>query len=689
MAGTVKIDNLQLGDSLTATNNFVLKTNADGTAKLSRGNVGATTQDILTVDAAGKVTSEQVYTPAGTGAVATTVQSKLRESVSVKDFGAVGDGVTDDTAAIQKAINAASAVFFPAGTYLCGNILMKSNLRLTGESHASILKLLPNATTYSINGSQADSNGRYPGNVICSTLNHTGGVWYDGGTRAQDEGNSSYIFENVIIENLTLDGNKAQNQVGDVGLNASAMGAGVSIHQCKNVTVQNCRLINHRLDGIHIGYTLHGGSDYCTITGNYFEGNQRTNIALITGKYNTVSYNSGTGTTGGTGVNAGAALDIEANLTNEVNYRHTAVGNRLGGILGIVSQNQAKLQDTAFAGNVWNGGLAISGWGMTQGVVIDGDTFIASSATQNWLTRYGPNVAGTSERPTIIKNCSISGFSRVLETVTAGGQENLIVEGCGFNVQSFGQLMRGYKVTFRNNVFNFSGNADGYTIQLSNTLGGTVTNQGQVEFAGNKFYGTSNATFFNLARDATWAVSANDFVFRDNDVRVTGATYTFAGPTSMTIEGNRIAGFKPINIGSLSFFRLTDNDIRAAAAENLFANQNGTINDIDVSENDFVNISVNLVRPKDAAVTDNRFVDGNISIVYSFTSSGVGRSHVAFNKMTAKTTIANPFIVTTGGGFLATDFAGNDQYKYNTYVGYTSGASIAAGIAGKYDGTFV
>jgi len=56
------------------------------------------------------------YLPDGTGAVTTTIQDKLRESVSVKDFGAVGDGVTDDTVAIQAAINSgAKYITSPSG----------------------------------------------------------------------------------------------------------------------------------------------------------------------------------------------------------------------------------------------------------------------------------------------------------------------------------------------------------------------------------------------------------------------------------------------------------------------------------------------------------------------------------------------------------------------------------------------
>jgi len=57
----------------------------------------------------------------GTNAVARTVQSKLRDHYSVKDFGAVGDNVADDTIPIQRAISQAmltgGTVFFPRGRY--------------------------------------------------------------------------------------------------------------------------------------------------------------------------------------------------------------------------------------------------------------------------------------------------------------------------------------------------------------------------------------------------------------------------------------------------------------------------------------------------------------------------------------------------------------------------------------------
>ena len=67
------------------------------------------------------------YTPAGTGAVVTTVQAKLRETVSVKDFGADSTGSTSSKDAIQAAIDTGKDVFFPEGNYLAAGLTVNNN----------------------------------------------------------------------------------------------------------------------------------------------------------------------------------------------------------------------------------------------------------------------------------------------------------------------------------------------------------------------------------------------------------------------------------------------------------------------------------------------------------------------------------------------------------------------------------
>ena len=91
-----------------------------------------------------------------------TVQAKLEESVSVKDFGAVGDGVTDNTAAIQAAIDSLPAassiadparyglgggvITFPNGTYkITSPITITHNVTLQGDTQgASVIKASSN-----------------------------------------------------------------------------------------------------------------------------------------------------------------------------------------------------------------------------------------------------------------------------------------------------------------------------------------------------------------------------------------------------------------------------------------------------------------------------------------------------------------------------------------------------------------
>jgi hypothetical protein len=89
--------------------------------------------------------SDVTFLQAGAGAVARTAQAKMRDVVSVKDFGAVGDGVTDDTAEIQAAVTYAinsnlKAVYIPSGVYVVSATINLGRMCLRGDGDGSRIK---------------------------------------------------------------------------------------------------------------------------------------------------------------------------------------------------------------------------------------------------------------------------------------------------------------------------------------------------------------------------------------------------------------------------------------------------------------------------------------------------------------------------------------------------------------------
>jgi len=143
------------------------------------------------------------YTPPFTASVATNVGDKLAQTVSVTDFGAVGDGVTNDTAAIQAAFdycknNGTLELIVPAGTYLITSQITKTTsnwmFSITGEGYRSSIFLFPSLSTagFYIQG----ASGSIVGSVIS-------GIQFKGGassTGVEVDGQDGIRFETCYFE---------------------------------------------------------------------------------------------------------------------------------------------------------------------------------------------------------------------------------------------------------------------------------------------------------------------------------------------------------------------------------------------------------------------------------------------------------------------------------------------------------
>ena len=142
------------------------------------------------------------------------------EFIDVKKFGVIGDGITDDTAAMQKALNHGGNLFVGVGTYLLsGELKFKSNTFLKGVYGKTIFQ--KKEAKYI---READNKERW---TVLALIGHTG---------------SELACENVTIENIIFDGNSGREneeyikpEYGDAQSGAKL----IDVINADNITIKN------------------------------------------------------------------------------------------------------------------------------------------------------------------------------------------------------------------------------------------------------------------------------------------------------------------------------------------------------------------------------------------------------------------------------------------------------------------
>lgn len=160
------------------------------------------------------------YDPPFAGALTSgySVSDKLSQFLSVKDFGAVGDGIADDTAAIIAAIAAAgSTVYIPAGTYRVSTNLNVGGKRLIGA-------------------------GKYETTILCfsPTANNRFGGLATNQAAVYSLGTTGNVIRGSEVSDLTIDCDGLLNATGAVGLK------GVMFYKSHGCVARNVRVIDSR-----------------------------------------------------------------------------------------------------------------------------------------------------------------------------------------------------------------------------------------------------------------------------------------------------------------------------------------------------------------------------------------------------------------------------------------------------------
>lgn len=189
------------------------------------------------------------------GNVAELINSEI---VNVKQFGAKGDGATDDTNCVQNALNKGKTIIFPSGTY---EINAVTTLKLTDRENIHIIinkdaeiKVITNDSTHYFAFSL----------LRCSNVLIDGGgkVTGDMDTHTGTDGEWGYGFRIYNCKKVVIRDIEIQKMWGD----GIYVGDYIDGTQCENVLIQRCYIHNNRRQGISICYVNGITVDECLIT---------------------------------------------------------------------------------------------------------------------------------------------------------------------------------------------------------------------------------------------------------------------------------------------------------------------------------------------------------------------------------------------------------------------------------------
>ena len=129
--------------------------------------------------------------------------STYREGANVMDYGAAGDGTTDDRAAFVSALAASNVIYIPSGSYLIASeITLADNKIIVGDGATSIIKPPTNGVAFVFGNRNQLSNIHIQG--YGKAVNTSRGVEIDGGVSG--DASNEHVIENCFFTDLSNDG---------------------------------------------------------------------------------------------------------------------------------------------------------------------------------------------------------------------------------------------------------------------------------------------------------------------------------------------------------------------------------------------------------------------------------------------------------------------------------------------------